>query len=112
MLIFIGLRVHWWYLWDYPSRRSVVERVLGSIVYTTLYPLGWALGAARLIGIGVQTPPTEFVRTDFGRVLETILRSPELDAHADRLSAVRSAQGGIEPGRTASAGKDAVSGSI
>src|SRR5665213_2312414 len=80
MMIFLGLRVHWWFLWDHPSRRPVAERVLSSIFYTTIYPLGWALGAAWLIGVGVQTPTTEIVRTDSGHLLETIPRNPLLDA--------------------------------
>ena len=113
--MFCWMRANWWFLWDYPSRRGIAERILCSIFYTTIFPLGLAMGFARLAGIGVNEPTTQFVvdpdHPDAAAV-EQIPDNPALIAHANRVNAVRSTRAGIGAGRTVSADKDAVSGSI
>jgi hypothetical protein len=114
-LLFTTIRVNWWFYWDHPSRRSPTEKMLCSIFYTVLSPLGFAMGLYRLLGVGVATPTTRFiVDSDHpdAAPLETIRENPALLTHAERVNAVRSAQAGAGSGRTASADKESVSGSI
>ena len=113
--MFMVVRVNWWFLWDHSSRRSTTEKMLCSIFYTVVSPLGIAMGLYRLIGIGVATPTTLFIvdpdHPD-AAPLETIPENTALRAHAARISTVRSAQAGAGSGRTASADKESVSESI
>ena len=114
-LLFTVVRVNWWFYFDHSSRRSPTEKMLCSIFYTVVSPLGFAMGLYRLIGIGVATPTTLFIvdpdHPD-AAPLETIPENPALRAHAERVNAVTSAQAGNASGRTVSADKDSVSGSI
>jgi hypothetical protein len=115
-LWFLVFRVNWWFWWDNPSRRTVLQRVAASIFFTVLAPLGLGLALWRLVfGMGVHDVTTTFV-VDAGDPhappLETIIEDPALAEHARRMEAIRTGQAGIGSGRTPSANKESVSGSI
>lgn len=123
-LAFCLIRANWWFYWNNASRRSTLEKVLGSVFYTTLYPLGAVMGFHRLIGMGVEEPTTAFqpqpaaqptsgtTPTPAESVLETILEDPALAAHARRVEMIRTAQAGHGAARQRSGDKEAASESI
>ena len=111
-VLFVVMRVNWWFYWDCPSNRSVAERMLRSIIYTGLPFVGLAMGFWRLLGLGVRAPTTALELTASGETIETIPESPALAEHARRMAAVRSAQTGAGTGRRPAENKDSVSGSI
>jgi hypothetical protein len=116
LLIFVVYRVNWWFYWDVPSRRSVGQRLAASIFFTAIPPLGFAFGFWRLVArIGIHEPTTTFVvdaDAPDAAPVEAIVEDPTLEEHDRRMSAIRAAQVGMGPGRTPSANKDSVSGSI
>ncbi len=123
-LSFCLIRANWWFYWNNASRRTTLEKVLGSIFYTVLFPLGVVMGFCRLIGIGVEepttafqpqpaaTPTTDTAPASTGSVLETILEDPALVAHARRIEMIRTAQAGRGAARQPSGDKEAASESI
>jgi hypothetical protein len=111
-LIFFTCRVNWWFLWDNPHRRTVAEKALASIFYTSIAPLGMVMGVYRLFGVGVEPITTTFVVEDENStVLETTISDPALAEHARRMDAIRTAQAGVRP-RPIVSDKDAISESI
>lgn len=112
VVLFIVMRVNWWFYWDCPSNRSVTERMLRSIIYTGLPFVGLAMGFWRLLGLGVRAPTTALEVTPSGETIETIPESPALAEHARRMAAVRGAQAGTGTGHRPAENKDSVSGSI
>ncbi len=122
-LSFCLIRANWWFYWNNASRRTTLEKVLGSIFYTVLFPLGAVMGFCRLIGIGVEEPTTAFqpqpapptsttTSAPTGPVLETVLEDPALVEHARRIEMIRTAQAGGGAARQPSGDKEAASESI
>jgi hypothetical protein len=120
---FCLIRVKWWFYWNNASRRTTLEKVLGSIFYTVLFPLGAVMGFCRLIGIGVEEPATAFqpqpapptsttTSAPAANVLETILEDPALSEHARRIEMIHTAQAGRGTARQPSRDKEAASESI
>jgi hypothetical protein len=120
---FCLIRANWWFYWNNASRRTTLEKVLGSIFYTVLFPLGAVMGFCRLIGIGVEEPTTAFqpqpapptsttTSAPAANVLETILEDPALTEHARRIEMIRAAQAGRGAARQPSGDKEAASESI
>lgn len=115
-VFFCLFRVNWWAWWDYPSRRTIGERIAASIFFTGIPFLGLGFGVWRLVfGIGLHDVTTQFV-TDpaapTGKPLETIIEDPALAEHASRMAAIRAGLSGRGAARAAAANKDAASGSI
>jgi hypothetical protein len=122
-LAFCLIRANWWFYWNNSSRRTTLEKVLGSIFYTVLFPLGAMMGFCRLIGIGVEEPTTAFqpqpapptsttTSAPAANVLETILEDPALSEHARRTEMIRAALAGGGAARQPSGDKEAASESI
>jgi hypothetical protein len=115
-LIFTTYRVNWWFYWDVPSRRTLGERIAASIFLTALPWLGFAFGFWRLVArIGVHEPTTTFVvdaDAPNAPAVEAVIEDAALEEHERRMRAIRAAHAGVGTGRTSSANKDSVSGSI
>ena len=116
LVIFAVYRVNWWAWWDYPSRRTIGQRMLASIFFTGIPVLGVGFGVWRLVfGIGLHDVTTQFVADPAApnaKPLETIIEDPALADHARRIDAIRSAQAGVGTGRKSSGDKGTVSESI
>ena len=113
-IAFLAVRVNWWFYWDYPSRRTILERALCSVFYTTIFPLGIVMGFYRLLGVGNRGSATDFIadKAAPGGVLEIVPEEQALAEHARRMAAIRSIQAGTGSGRKPIQDKEAVSGSI
>lgn len=90
-MIFILFRVNWWFYWDNPSRRTTLERMVLSILYTSMPLIGLPMGLYRLVGIGVEASTTEFIVDSeaSGGVLEQVPPDPRVEEHARRVAAAR-----------------------
>jgi hypothetical protein len=115
-VFFAVFRVNWWVWWDYPSRRTIGQRMAASIFFTGIPFLGLGLGVWRLVlGIGQHDVTTQFIvdqATPNAKPLETIIEDPALAEHARRMEAIRAARTGMGVGRVAPADKAQASGSI
>jgi hypothetical protein len=113
---FCVLRVNWWTWWDYPSRRTIGQRMAASIFFTAIPLLGLGMAVWRLVfGIGQHDVTTQFVvdpATPSAKPLETIIEEPALEEHARRMTAIRAGQAGLGSGRMPAESKAETSESI
>ena len=87
LFAFCAIRVNWWFLWQNTSARTLNERFWGSILYTSIFPLGMVMGFYRLLGVGRNEATTEFV-TVGGKQFEALPENPELAQHKARREAI------------------------
>jgi hypothetical protein len=113
---FCVLRVNWWFWWDYPTRRTIGQRIAASIFFTGIPFLGLGMAVWRLVfGIGQHDVTTQFVvdpAAPGAKPLETIIEDPALEEHARRMTAIRAGQAGTGSGRMPAESKAETSESI